>query len=108
MTTLIWSSFEAVLFAFLEERFPADTENVGGAGDAIARGFERGRDGLALDLLQGSELGKRHGNAGNSGANGFREILRLECIRRGENKGAFDGDRKSTRLNSSHVAISYA
>ena len=45
---------EAVLFAFFEESFAADAEDCGGLADLIASGVERGSDGFAFDLLEGT------------------------------------------------------
>src|SRR5256885_7705976 len=48
----------------------------------------------------------RHGPRGQAGAN--RPPRRRARLERGLAPGAHVGDRKSTRLNSSHLVISYA
>src|SRR5207253_4596630 len=71
----------------LEKRLGVEFANV--LGDAIGRNRLR---------LHGFDLGKRGCLAVSGGGRGKHDALDLQ----------FFGDRKSTRLNSSHVAISYA
>src|SRR5439155_25725891 len=81
----------------------------------------RSSDLLALDVFEGPQPGNRARRAGGRCADVLCKILRLQKVRprtpgaarnAGKNHSALERvsqlDRKSTRLNSSHVAISYA
>src|SRR5207253_10606337 len=88
--------------------------------DALPIFIGRGGGGYIRGIAGGSDLGLRHGGAGRVGdgaCNGpalglakhrhSREHEK-ECSDRYTNNDGVFQDRKSTRLNSSHVAISYA
>src|SRR5690349_22194269 len=63
----------------------------------LFRSLQRGEAGLAHDALE-------HHPAGHAG----RDRLGFQRFGRGLAVGGLQRDRKSTRLNSSHVEISYA
>src|SRR5690625_7147473 len=76
-------------------------------GDALVIGVDEGAGNLAVD-----DLGEQGGHGGvllavsDGPSTGPQNAARVSEA--GTRRGEIAGDRKSTRLNSSHVAISYA
>src|SRR5690625_2742767 len=58
--------------------------------------------------IPGTSIGDFSGLSVDSEGSIYAADVRLKKIHHFSSKGGYLGDRKSTRLNSSHVAISYA
>src|SRR5690606_39784250 len=83
--------------------------DAGSLGGIQASGFDQFRRHHPARLLAVQGRGRKHGELAITGPQ-IETIVSLaaELVKRAANNGAVYLDRKSTRLNSSHVKISYA
>src|SRR5579871_3757957 len=81
-------SIQSVFFALVEQGFAADAQDLRGLADFVARGFKRGANRVALQIVERTQ---RAGNPALRRAHRLGEILGDERSPAGKHQRALDG-----------------